>query len=141
MAAIFMWRVNEVEVLTTTLYPLDVNDGLEISTSFSFGSMPEIPSDAAETTYSLLNGTYTQLRWFFTDGPYEDSAENLYSLLDGTYTQLRWFHVDGPYDDSAENLYSLLDGTHIRKRVEADSPDEKLDISATIRNTCTMELV
>lgn len=132
MAAIYMWRQGEVTVITTTPYPLDATDGMDVTLSFTEGSMVDVPVDEAQT-YDLeaFDGSYTQLRWFYDYGPDTDEAQttNL-EAFEGSYTQLRWFYEYGPDTDEAQTTdISAVGGEYNLKLVEADSPDEEIDIS------------
>jgi hypothetical protein len=141
MAAIYMWSGNSEIVLTTTLYPVDVSESVLVSGAVSHGYLIPVASDSLETTASVIDMTYIQTRWFFEDGPYDDSLETTYDVLDMTYIQTRWFFEDGPYDDLFETSYTVLDMTYIRIKVEADTPDEGIQLGIEIMDTCSMEAV
>ena len=58
--------------------------------------------------------------------------------------QLRWFFTDGPYDDELAATFGPgPDGSvlQIQSVLEGDSPDEELQFAATINDTCTMDLI
>jgi len=140
MAAIFMWRQIEEAVLTTTLYPIEVNDAMAVSITVSASSMDLVPLDNIQATYAMVDGTYTQLRWFLTDGPYDEDIQATYAMIDGTYTQLRAFLTDGPYDEDIQATYAMIDGTLTNKLVEGYD-EEFLLPSLTITTDSTMDLV
>jgi len=139
MAAIFMWRLKAQQVLTTTLYPVDANDGLDLSLALTKGTLAEIPHDELTVTEELISASYIQTRWFLTDA-YEDSLTATEELVSASYTQVRWFFTDS-YEESLTVTEELVDATYIRKLVEADSPDEGLQFSLAIKDTCSMGLV
>ena len=141
MAAIYMWPVDDQILLTTTLYPVEVNDSLEINVTLSGGFLELIPGSSLESTQTILDGTYTQVRWFYTDGIYDSDLESTQDMEDGTYVQVRWFYRDGPYDDNLESTQVMLDGTYISKLVAADTPDEKLQLALAINNNCSMDAI
>jgi len=141
MAAIYMWPVDDQILLTTTLYPVEVVDSLQLSVAISAGGMFEIASSEIEATFGVEDGTYIQLRWFYSDGPYDSDIEATFGTEDGTYIQLRWFYTDGPYDSDIEATFGMEDGTLVNKLVTADTPDEALQLSLAINNTCTMDAV
>ena len=155
-----MWRgINQI-VLTTTLYPVDVAESLAFACSFKQGTMAAIPEDFFQTAdYSMLNGTYVQQRWYYTDGIYNDPAysdtdDDFYtdfSMLNGTHVQLRWYYLDGIYgdpgggdpaydtDDEFYTDFSMLNGTYIQLKIVVDSPDEELQFAITITPSgCSM---
>ena len=114
MAAIYMWPVDDQILLTTTLYPVDAVEKLEISCAPLSGWLAPIPSESLETAHSVIDMSYVQARWYLEDGPYEDELETAHTVLDMTY---------------------------VRKKVEADSPDEGLQLAITIETTCTMDAI
>lgn len=141
MAAIYGWYGSNVLLLTTTLYPVDVDDSMELSITINIGSMTLIPLDNLETSHEVMDGLYVQERWFYSDGPYEDSLETSQIVMDGTYVQERWFYSDGPYDDSIDTSHEVMNGSYVNKRVEADTPDEELQLAISIDSSCTMEAI
>lgn len=140
MAAIYMWPVEDQIILTTTLYPVEVVEGLQFGISLDSGRMEPIPMDYLEYTQDIIGGSYIQKRWFYTDGPYIESLEYTQDIIGGSYIQKRWFYVDGPYEESVEYTQDVIGGTYIRKKIEADSTDESLQLSVTI-GTCSMGLI
>lgn len=143
MAAIYMWPIEYKLLLTTTLYPVEVQESISFSAGTAVSYMKEIQQDYyTQGNFSVQNGSYTQLRWFYYDGPYDDAyTQGNFAVLDGSYTQLRWFLTDGPYDDAyTQGNFSVQDGTLINKLVEADSPDEEIQMSAQAAPS-TMELI
>ena len=143
MAAIYCppWP-KDLEV-TTTLYPIDVTETVHLGGTLSGGVLEPIPNeDWAATFGTTSDGTLTQLRWFYEDGPYDDQwTASFETGIDRTLVQLRWYYEDGPYDDEWTASFSASDGTLVNKLVEADSPDEMLHLGCTILNTCTMDLI
>jgi len=141
MAAIYIPPWPLAEIYTTTLYPVEVVDSLGVSVVFESGAMAILPASEVATGLGLENGSYTQLRWFYTDGPYDSDVATSISLHDGSYTQLRWFYEDGPYDSEVGTSIALISGSLINKMVHADTPDEELQLSAVILTSCSMDLI
>lgn len=127
--------------LSTTLYPVDYAENLEVGCGPLSGWVAPIPSDEVANTHTVLGMTYVQARWYLEDGPYLDEVENTHTVLGMTYVQTRWYLEDGPYDDEMENTHTVLDMTYTKRKVKADTPDEMLEITGTIRATCTMDAV
>jgi hypothetical protein len=96
MAAIYKPPWPKGIVLTTTLYPIEVVDSATFTSAFHSGYMIPVPSDYMAYSITLQSGSYTQLRWYLEDGPYDDYMEWSIALEGGTYTQLRWYYADGP---------------------------------------------
>ena len=127
--------------LTTWIYPVYAFDDMDISLTVSGGLMQELPQSDVWNSFGAEDGTLIQLRWFYADGPYDSFVWNSFGAEDGTLTQLRWFYADGPYDSLVYNTFGVEDGELLNKLVRAESPDELLDMSITINDTCTMDLI
>lgn len=144
MAAIYMWPVDNQILLTTTLYPVDVTDAIAMSITFTDGTMLPIPSAEITGSFGMgPTGDLVQLRWFYTDGPYDGEVAGSFGMGDdGTLVQLRWFYVDGPYDGEIGGTFGMGPGGALTQLVVfADTPDESLQLSITINDTCTMDLI
>ena len=141
MAAIYCppWP-KDLEV-TTTLYPVDMVDSVAFDISLTAGSLALLPLSDFQSTFGMENGTYTQLRWFISDGIYDSDMQATFGMEDGSYTQLRWFLTDGPYDSDLQATFGMLDGTIINKLVIVDTPDELLQLNLVINVTCSMDLI
>lgn len=140
MAAIYQWFIGHEIVLSTTPYPVDLNDSITLSATVSAGWMALVPSDRFETAQNVIAGTYNQERWYLSDGPYVDYFETAQNIISGTYIQQRWYLTDGPYIDYFETAQNVISATHIPKLVLADTPDETLQMGNVINNTSVMEL-
>jgi hypothetical protein len=141
MAAIYMWRVDEQTLLTTTLYPVEALDGVMMSTSFANGSMTTIPFESATIAAGELIGSYTQTRWFYTKDFGLEEATIAAGELIGTYTQTRWFYTHDTGIDETTIAAGNLTGSYSLTRIFADSPDEGLEFSTAIEPSgCSMTL-
>ena len=140
MAAIYMWFKDRI-ILTTTLYPIEVADSLCFNITATGGVMELLPESEDTVNYTAIDGSYTQVRWFYSDGPYDSDDTLDYTAIDGTYIQTRWFFSDGPYDSDDTVSFTALDGTLINKLVTVDTPDESLQLDCVINNTCSMDLI
>ena len=67
-----------------------------------------------------------------------DEVQGEALLIGGWYAQTRWFYEDGPYDDEVQGEALLTGGYYVSKLVEADSPDEMLQLNCVINDTCSM---
>lgn len=142
MAAIYtpLWPKPD-EIVTTTLYPIDTAEYVMVSAAITTSSMSPIPSDEVQTTFDVQNSTYTQLRWFYVSGPYDDAIQTTFDVQDSTYVQLRWFYTSGPHDDSVQVTFDVQDSTLTNKLIEADSEIEELSVSAAISTNSSMSTV
>ncbi len=141
MSAIYMWHSGTQIFLSTTPYPIEVVELLQLDVTFSGGILDLIPESDLQFTQDMQDGTYIQVRWFYEDGPYDSDLQFIQDMQDGTYIQVRWFYEDGPYDSDLQSTQLMLDGTYETKLVEADTPDEKLQLDIAINNTCSMDSV
>ena len=141
MAAIYQWFEENQTLLTTTLYPVETVEALQISGEVSGGALIAIPVEDIEGSADIVNMTYIQQRWFYEDGPYDDGIQGDADIVNMTYVQQRWFITDGPYDESIEGSADVVNITNVNKRVEADTPDESLQIGFEIANTSSMTAV
>jgi hypothetical protein len=128
-------------ILSSTLYPVPQIDAIVFGISVDGGAMYPLPSSDLKHTFEALGGTLIQTRWFYYDGPYDSDLKHTFEALGGTLIQTRWFYYDGPYDSDLKHTFEALDGTLVNKLVEADTPDEGLQMSAVIENTCTMDAI
>ena len=144
MAAIYGYKFGIEVIYTTTLYPLESTDSMEITASVDGGSMELIPYDSLSVDHALISASYTQTRWYFTYFA-EDFLAMDHALISASYIQTRWYFTDA-YEDSLSVDYALIDASYIPKLVMAATgssgkPYEELQLSVTISNTCTMELI
>ena len=143
MAAIYMWRGLNRLVLTTTLYPVEVADSLELSVSVSGGNMDQIPMDYLSTTHALISATYIQTRWYFEHDE-EDFLATTHDLVSATYIQKRWYYT-ADEEDFLSTTHALIDASYIRRLVKVDTgssgkPYEELQLAIAIHTASRMEL-
>jgi len=141
MAAIYQPKVWKDFWLTTTLYPVEVVESVVFGISITDGYMLPLVTEAVAGSADLVGGVWFQARWFYEDGPYDDAVQGSADLAGGVWFQARWFYEDGPYDDSVQGSADLLSGYLVNKLVEADSPDEMLQLGCTVQATCSMTAV
>lgn len=141
MAAIYtpQW-VLDLE-LTTTLYPVEAIESLELSIAVTESRMSLLPADEVAVTMDVGTATNIQLRWFYSDGPYDDDVAVTFGAEDGSYVQLRWFYTDGPYDDDVAVTFDVGAASNVNKLIEADAGIEELQLSIAIDTNSTMDLI
>lgn len=127
--------------LSSSLYPVPQVDAMVFGVEINEGSLDPIPQMDLKHTFEALDGTLEQTRWFYYDGPYFMDLKHTFEALDGTLVQTRWFYYDGPYEMDLKHTFEALDGTLENKLVEADTPDEGLQMTLVINDTCTMDAV
>ena len=146
MAAIYCPPWPKDLVLTTTLYPIVVTDSMIIGATITAGYMGLLPFSEATIDFGATNGSWTQTRWFYSDGPYDSDATIDFESTDGSWTQTRWFFEDGPYDSDAHINFAATDGSWENKLVIAatgriDEPWEELWLGIALDPNCSMELI
>jgi len=142
MAAIYMWFSDEETiVLTTTLYPVDVSDGLVFSATVSGGQMGEIWGDFNTAAIGPVSASYIQKRWYLFDDAGEDFNTAAIGPVSASYIQKRWYLFDDAGEDFNTAAIGPVSGSNRYLLVEGDTPDESLQISITINDTCTMDLI
>jgi len=93
----------EQQILTTTLYPIEVVEGMDLSISLVDGQMNVIPEEEVEFGFAALDG-------------------NITPILIST----------GPHDEAVEFAFAALDGNITSKLVSALMPEEGMDISIAL---------
>jgi hypothetical protein len=115
MAAIYQWfeGLVEVQIWTTTLYPLEAAEGILFSTDLDIGQFQLLPNDTAQYTSTFL-----------------DADKELILLS------------TGPHDDFGQYASAFLDADKESKLVTIYSPDQGLimDIDLDTAN-CSMDAV
>jgi hypothetical protein len=104
------WAIS-LTLFSTTLYPVDAVDSVEMGGALSYGYMMEMPIDEVAMGYSMHDGTYEQVIWYIEYGPDVDEVAMGFDLVDGTL---------------------------INKLVEADSPDESLQLGCAMDSSSSM---
>jgi hypothetical protein len=131
------WEISLI-LHSTTLYPVDAGDSVELGGVLSYGHMMEMPIDEVAMGYSMHDGTYEQVIWYIDYGPDIDEVEMGFDMQGSTYEQVIWYIDYGPDTDEVEMGFDLVDGTLINKLVEADSPDESLQLGCAIDSSSSM---
>jgi hypothetical protein len=141
MAAIYMWPLDESVVVTTTLYPIEANDGLSMNVAIWGGAMDPIPNSYGTQVTDILVASYIQLRWYYEDGPYDSYGEQDTDIWEASYTQLRWYYEDGPYDSAGEQTTDILEASIINYIVFGEALPEDLLLSTRPDTDSTMDLI
>jgi hypothetical protein len=121
-------EAGSVQVLTTTLYPAEATDAMELAISLIDGLMEPIPEENAVFNFAALDGIITQI--LSSTGPHDENAEFNFAALDGTIETI--LLSTGPHDEAASFNFAALDGTVEEKLVEALMPDEAMDITIAL---------
>jgi len=127
--------------VTTTLYPVDVQDSMIFSSNIISGEMYGIPGDHLEADFLVVEGVYEQKRWFYEATVSPDHMDSTFSVLSSTYEQKRWFYEETTDPVHIESIFSVISATYVSKQVPGQAPVESLYFGVNINEDCEMETV
>lgn len=129
MAAIYQWFVGDEVVYTTTLYPIDVTDGLQLYAATNpYGNLTIFPVDNT-TTDSSVTDIYIEVLLLTSN------VEDDYTTTDSSVTNI---YIDlllqtGDVGDDSTTTDSSVTQIYIDELlVTCDTPDESLQLSCTV---------
>jgi len=126
---------SDLVIVTSTPYPIDIADFVQLSASLVFGAMRAIPNDEADVSFQLVQAPMVQI--LMTTGPYDDAADVSFRLIQAPMVQI--LLSTGPYDDAADVSFELLQAPLVTKLVSGDTPDDAMDISISLVSAeCSM---
>jgi hypothetical protein len=127
--AYFQYGVAGVtQVLTTTLYPAEATDAMEMSISLVDGRMAPLPLEEYEFTIDTLDGNIIPI--LLTAPTEEEEYEFTVLALDGSITTI--LLTTPTPEEEYEFTILALDGSITGKLVFAEMPDEAMDISISL---------
>jgi hypothetical protein len=115
-------------LLTSTLYPIEVIEGMDITPSIQDGAMFPIYDDAMDFTFSLVDANLVAI--LQSTGPYDDAMDFNFSLVDANLSSI--LASTGPYDDAMDFNFSLVDATLNDLLIFGFMPDEGLDFVVSL---------
>lgn len=136
MAAIYQWFVQNVQVLTTTLYPIEVLDAIQMSCQLGPGpALRSVPTDDFDTSTSFISMGIKQL--LKTTGPYDNEYDSTTSFVSMEIRQL--LKITGPYDDIYDSITTMVSVSLSEVLVTIDTPDEALEFAFELETiNCSM---
>ena len=121
MAAIYQWYVDRALVLTTTLYPIEVVDALQLGGQLGNGNnMLRIPNDMLDFTEQVLTVSWRQL--LKEQGPNYESLDFTEEVLTVSWRQL--LKEQGPNYEALDFTEEVLTLSLRLALVVGDTPDE-----------------
>lgn len=126
MAAIYQWFVSYEQVFTTTLYPIEVVDSLEISAELTGGFVQDILQDHLDSVQDINDAEMTQILIS------ESVADTMYSLQDIFDAEMQTILLDTSVDDSLDSIQSFSDAEMEAILIRALTPDDELQISCEL---------
>lgn len=95
MAAIYQWFNSAEITFTTTLYPIEAQDGLSFDFDVDLASFSDTVGDEINYGMAFIDATMEQV--LLTTGPHDDEINYGFALVDVTMEQL--LIETGPHDD------------------------------------------
>lgn len=129
MAAIYQWFVGDEVVYTTTLYPIDVTDGLQLYAATNpYGNLSIFPVDYT-TTDANISDVYLDV--VLLSGDTGEDYTTTDSSIPNIYIDLLLQSGDTGEDYSTTDS-SMIDIYIDELLVTCDTPDESLQLSCTV---------
>lgn len=126
------------EIWTTTPYPIEVIEELQLDMDINFGSMVPIPSDEAEYDADITGAGLDVV--LLTYGPDNDNAEYDADIISAGLDVILLTY--GPDEDEADYDADIVDAGLDTYLVTVDTPDEKLQLDMDIvPGGCSMDAV
>lgn len=135
--AYFQYGFEEIftQELTSTLYPLEMEEAVQLDIGIADASMNPIPEDSMEFGVTFLSGSLAEI--LVSTGPYDDAMDFGVTILSATLVQL--LLETGPYDDAMDFGVTFLSGELIFKLIETYAPDEALQLGIALDEAaCSM---
>ena len=124
----FQYGGVELQILTTTLYPIEQTEGLEFGINLKDGWLLNWPNDDLDTTFSVVDGNMQEI--LLNYGPDNDDLDTTFSVVDGNL-QIVLLNY-GPDNDDLDTTFSVIDGNLNPKLVVVDTPDEGLEFGLSL---------
>jgi hypothetical protein len=135
MAAIYQWFIGEVQVWTTTLYPVEAVEGIKFSIDVKDGLMWTPPEESWEFSYGFEDAFHTPI--LLTGETPEEDWEFSYGF-DGVSFQAILLVGETPEEDW-EFSYGFEDAEIINKLITTYMPDQGIIFSIDVDSTnCSM---
>jgi hypothetical protein len=128
--AYFQWGGDVVltQTLTTTLYPLQAQDAIELSVTLASGGLWPIPVDNMDLGVEFLSGNLEEI--LLETPVYPDNMDLGAEFVSGELVTI--LLTIGPYPDDMNLGVSFVDGLLEAKLVSVFAPDEALELSVTL---------
>lgn len=119
------------EEITTTLYPVEVLEGIQLGAVLGASSMTDVPTDEAQSDMGFIGAILTDVRIEY--GPDVDQSQSDMGLIDVVLTTVRLSY--GPDIDESQSDMALIDVVLVRGKVSAQAPTHGLDIGCSFDST------
>lgn len=134
MAAIYQWFVNKAVTITTTPYPIEIVEGVDLSAQLDQFFARDIQHDRADVNWSFDGGSMRTL--LLSYGPDSDDANLNWSFDGGSLRTLLLSY--GPDQDDVNTTWSFDGGSMVSKLISTQIYPHGLDMAPQL-NSMTME--
>jgi len=131
MAAIYMWFQRDIQLLTTTLYPLEVVDEVQLEFNISSAAMTPINQEELDISANLIAVTMNQI--LLSYGTPQDELDISANLMAVNLYQILLSY--GPGEDELDIAGDVIEVELLDILVRTDTPDEKLQLDFDINST------
>lgn len=131
MAAIYQWFQRDVQVLTTTLYPLEVVDAVQFSFNLVSGSLQPVPQDSIYVSGNVIAASLNQI--LLSYGTPEDNLDISANVIYAHLNQILLSY--GTPEDELDVSWALIEVLLISLLVTVDTPDEKLQLDFDVNTS------
>jgi hypothetical protein len=122
----------ELQTLTTTIYPLEAAEALQLSIALAEAELQPIPEDVVDLVPNFISAEMFDIQ--ISGGPYDDAVDLNPSMGDSfqgaTLTQVVIF--TGPFDDAVDLDHGFFGAIMEDKLVKVYAPDEALQLSIAL---------
>ena len=135
MAAIYQWFTGKEIVVTTTLYPIEIVEGMNFGVALTYGDMWPINQDETTASWDFLSGNMAQI---LHELPVEeDETEATWDFLAGNLIQiLNELPVEA---DETEATWDFIEGFMEQLLVETWIEDSGMLIGIAVKpSLCSM---
>lgn len=126
--AYFQYGAVEQQILTTTLYPIEVTDGLDLNIALVDGFMFGVGIEDYTFVVAALDGSITQI--LLTISPENEDYTFVVAALNGSITEI--LLTIPPENEDYTFVVAALDGNITSKLVNALMPEEGMDLSIAL---------
>jgi len=123
------------QTLTSTLYPIQTTDGIQVTMTLDGGVMQDIRNDELDYTHTILSGELKVIK--LSHGPDVDELDYTHTILSGELKQILLSY--GPDTDELDYTHTILSGALETILIRANSPDEGIITTVTLDSAnCSM---
>lgn len=138
MAAIYQWFIADAQVFTTTLYPIEATEAMELSIDFDVAYLEEVPADQLTHGVTMLEVTIREALLYAPEQI--DEITHGVTLLE---VSIRPGLLEAPEQvDYLTHGVTMLEVTIEMVLITVYTPDEAMDIAIALdTGSCSLTAV